>query len=232
MQSIVDGAFSPEMRARARRPAAEAAKQPGEGVKRVFDVTVVLCALTVLSPLMLLLAAMVRWSSEDGGPVLFKHTRVGRHGMPFECYKFRTMAVDSQARLAAHLAADSAARREWEETFKLKFDPRITRLGHTLRKLSLDELPQLFNVLRGDMSVVGPRPVVAAELRAYGRSARHYRSMRPGLTGLWQVSGRNDVTYRKRVAFDRYYAGNWSVPRDLAIIVRTVPVVCFSRGSY
>ena len=146
--------------------------------------------------------------------------------------EFRTMVEDGDRVLQEHLASNPAARLEWETTRKLKNDPRVTPLGTVLRKLSLDELPQLINILMGDMSVVGPRPVVNDELNQYGRSAYHYLRSRPGLTGLWQISGRNDVSYRRRVAFDRYYVENWSFFQDLRIIFKTVPVVCTTRGSY
>lgn len=202
-----------------------------QGAKRTIDLGGATAGLLLLSPLFIMLALLVRFGPQ-GGPVLFGHTRVGRGGREFRCYKFRTMAVDGDRVLAAHLASNAAARREWDETLKLRHDPRVTTIGQVLRKLSLDELPQLINVLAGDMSLVGPRPVVRAELSRYGRSASYYLRSRPGLTGLWQVSGRNDVSYRKRVAYDRYYVENWSLTQDVAIIARTIPVVCFARGSY
>jgi len=207
----------------ARRPV-------GGPAKRALDITIALLALVVFLPVFLGVALMVRRSSP--GPVLFGHARVGFGGREFRCLKFRTMVTDGEAVLARHLRDNPAARAEWEATRKLARDPRVTPVGYALRKLSLDELPQLLNVLRGDMSIVGPRPVVAEELARYGRSARYYLAARPGLTGLWQVSGRNDVAYRRRVAFDRAYVGRWSLARDAAIIARTVPAVLFARGSY
>lgn len=197
---------------------------------RVLDVTVALIALIIVLPMLLLIAAMVKM--QDGGPVLFAQARIGRGGRRFRCYKIRTMVVDAQARLEAVLASDPAARREWERDHKLRNDPRITGLGRILRESSLDELPQLFNVLNGEMSIVGPRPIVEAEVVRYGRAFRHYCSVPPGITGLWQVSGRNDVEYRERVALDVLYARKRSVTRNLSIMVMTVPAVLLRKGSY
>lgn len=198
--------------------------------KRCFDIVGALTALAVLSPLLVLVALLVKLS--DGGSVFYGHLRVGRGGRMFRCLKFRTMVPDGDAVLRAHLCADRLAAAEWAATRKLRHDPRITRAGVVLRKLSVDELPQLFNILIGDMSIVGPRPVVRDELDRYGRSAFFYLQSRPGLTGLWQVSGRNDVSYAARVAFDRHYVENWSLAEDIRIIVKTVPVICMSKGSY
>jgi exopolysaccharide production protein ExoY len=186
--------------------------------------------LVVLSPLLLLIGMLVKLS--DGGPAFYGHTRIGRGGRVFRCLKFRTMVTNGEAVLAAHFVANPAAAAEWAATRKLKDDPRVTRVGVVLRKLSIDELPQIINILRGDMSIVGPRPVVREELDHYGKSASFYLKSRPGLTGLWQVSGRNDVTYDQRVAFDRHYVENWSMVEDIKIIARTVPAVFLSRGSY
>lgn len=210
------------------RPVSEPA--PGGGLKRVFDVTAAAAAILLLSPLFILLAALIKAS--DGGCIFYGHTRVGRSGGPFKCLKFRTMVENGPEVLAMHLARDPEARREWEATRKLQDDPRVTRVGAVLRKLSLDELPQLINIVRGEMSLVGPRPVVDDELDMYGHAAVHYLRARPGLTGLWQISGRNDVTYDERVDFDRFYVENWSLAFDLVIIVRTIPAVLSSRGSY
>ncbi|MCX7888412.1 MAG: sugar transferase [Rhodobacteraceae bacterium] len=209
---------------------ARTARPVGGIAKRGFDIAVALAALVLFLPLFLGIVLMVRRSGP--GPVLYGHTRIGFAGRPFRCLKFRTMVTDGDAVLARHLRDNPAARVEWDATRKLTADPRVTPLGHALRKLSLDELPQLLNVLRGEMSLVGPRPVVAEELARYGRSARYYLGARPGLTGLWQVSGRNDISYRRRVAFDRAYVGRWSPARDAAIIARTVPAVLLARGSY
>jgi len=198
--------------------------------KRLFDIAAALCAIVLLFPLFLLIMAAIGLA--ERGPIFFRHQRVGRNGALFHCLKFRTMAVNSEEILRRHLAADSEATLEWAETRKLKNDPRITALGLGLRKTSLDELPQLINILRGDMSVVGPRPIVTAEIPKYGECIEQYMCARPGLTGPWQVSWRNDVDYARRVTLDRQYVENWSFWRDLGIIGRTVYVVLTSRGCY
>jgi lipopolysaccharide/colanic/teichoic acid biosynthesis glycosyltransferase len=169
----------------------------------------------------------------DGGPAFYAHERVGRGGRLFGCLKFRSMVVDSERRLAELLARDPAARAEWEATRKLKRDPRVTWVGRFLRASSLDELPQLINVLRGDMSLVGPRPVICAELAAhYGAAAQHYLSVRPGLTGPWQISGRSDTTYAQRVALDVGYATRADLWTDVKILLRTPAAVILRRGAY
>ena len=179
---------------------------------------------------MLIVALMI--ASERQGPVIFRHTRVGKDGQRFAVLKFRSMRVDGDQVLAAHLAADPAAAAEWARDHKLRADPRITPFGRFLRKSSFDELPQLFNVLAGDMSIVGPRPIVEAEIPRYGRFFKAYCCVRPGITGVWQVSGRNDVTYRRRVAMDALYARQKSVMLDIRLIVATVPAVLTRKGSY
>jgi exopolysaccharide production protein ExoY len=202
----------------------------GGAIKRGFDMLGALVGLVVLCPLLILVGLLVKLS--DKGPMLYGHIRIGRGGRLFRCLKFRTMVRNGDAVLAAHLRSNPAAAAEWAATRKLKDDPRVTRVGVVLRKLSLDELPQIVNILRGDMSIVGPRPVVREELDHYGKSAVFYLKSRPGLTGLWQVSGRNDVSYDTRVAFDRHYVENWSMVEDIKIIAKTVPAVFLSRGSY
>jgi Undecaprenyl-phosphate galactose phosphotransferase WbaP len=197
---------------------------------RLFDVSVSLILLLFLAPLMTVVAALV--VATNPGPIIFGHKRLGRNGKSFSCLKFRSMVVDSQERLAHLLATDPDARREWERDHKLKNDPRITRIGAFLRKSSLDELPQLFNVLLGDMSLVGPRPIVMDEVRRYGRYFRHYSQVRPGITGLWQISGRNNTTYRRRVALDVAYSRSQSLPLNVKILLMTVPSVLLARGSY
>jgi len=187
-------------------------------------------ALVLLAPVMIAVALAV--FLEDGGPVVFAHRRIGRGGRYFSCFKFRSMAIDAEHRLAELLAQDPLARTEWEEDHKLRNDPRVTGLGAFLRKTSLDELPQLFNVLRGEMSLVGPRPIVDAEIAKYGRRFANYCAVKPGITGLWQVSGRNDTTYRARVAMDCVYARQRNVVMDGMIIAATVPAVLMRRGSY
>jgi lipopolysaccharide/colanic/teichoic acid biosynthesis glycosyltransferase len=169
---------------------------------------------------------------QDGGPALFAHRRLGWGGRHFYCLKFRTMRVDAEARLAEVLARDPQARAEWDADHKLRDDPRVTRLGAFLRRTSLDELPQLFNVLRGEMSLVGPRPIVDAEIQKYGRRFHQYCAVKPGITGLWQVNGRSDTTYRARVAMDCLYAGRKSLLLDVRVLLCTIPAVLARRGSY
>jgi exopolysaccharide production protein ExoY len=202
----------------------------GGYAKRSLDVALAILLLLLLVPLICLIAIAIKLS--DGGPILFSHSRVGRGGREFSCLKFRTMVVDSEKVLCRHLAKNSDAAREWRDSHKLRKDPRITWLGAGLRKSSLDELPQLVNILRGEMSFVGPRPIVKAEIPKYGDCMAQYLRARPGLTGLWQVSGRNDIDYERRVRLDRDYIENWSFQRDLAILARTFFVVLRSRGSY
>jgi exopolysaccharide production protein ExoY len=166
-----------------------------------------------------------------GGPVIFVQPRVGFGRNMFNCLKFRTMVPDAQQRLERYLAEDAEAAALWRDTQKLKDDPRITWLGHVLRKTSLDELPQLFNVLRGDMSCVGPRPVIASELARYGAHASDYLRAKPGLTGIWQVGGRSTTSYAYRVNCDRYYVRRWSLMLDIVIMLRTIPAVMRFRDS-
>ena len=194
------------------------------------ELLLTLAALVFLTPLLLVVAVLIKL--QDGGPVLFGHRRIGEGGRTFSCLKFRSMAVDAEDRLQRLLASDPQARAEWERDHKLKNDPRITRLGVFLRKSSLDELPQLLNVLRGEMALVGPRPIVAAEIAKYGRRFTAYCSVRPGITGLWQVSGRNDVSYQRRVAIDTVYAQQKSVGLDIKILFATIPAVFLRQGSY
>ncbi len=203
---------------------------PAGVIKRMEDLILATTGLILLSPLFLVIAILIKKASP--GPVFFGHTRIGRNGRKFKCYKFRTMVVNADQVLKELLERDPEARKEWEENFKLKNDPRITRIGRFLRKTSLDELPQLWNVIKGDMSLVGPRPIVEAEIPKYGRYYRHLAKVRPGMTGLWQISGRNDVTYEERVRMDVEYAKNWSVWRDLIILGKTVKVVLAKTGSY
>lgn len=207
------------------------AYRPVGGIsKRGFDVFTACLALVFLSPLFLLLMMLVKFS--DGGSVFYGHRRIGHNGRSFRCLKFRTMRADGDRILQEYIRNNPAAYEEWQATRKLQDDPRVTVVGSVLRKLSLDELPQLFNIIRGEMSIVGPRPVVEDELELYDTAAVFYLQSRPGLTGLWQISGRNDVSYAARVAFDTHYVQNWSLIRDVSIVFKTIPAVCFSRGSY
>ncbi|MGB7396961.1 MAG: sugar transferase [Candidatus Macondimonas sp.] len=203
--------------------------QRGSFLKRLMDVTGAVSFLIVFAPLIALIALLVRLSGPD---IIFAHTRVGRNGRLFPCYKFRTMVPDAQAVLARLLVEQPALRAEWERDFKLKDDPRITRIGHFLRKYSLDELPQFWNVVRGDMSLVGPRPVVPDELHRYGTRAPVYLAVRPGVTGLWQVGGRNDVDYAERIDMDSTYVAKQCLLLDLSILFKTVAVVFQRRGAY
>lgn len=195
-----------------------------------MNVSIAVAALVFFLPLMILVALAI-WC-QDRGPIFFAHKRIGRGGSKFPCLKFRSMAVDAQERLQDLLARDPAAREEWERDHKLRNDPRVTRLGAFLRKTSLDELPQLINVIRGEMDVVGPRPIVDDEVAKYGARFKHYCSVNPGITGLWQVSGRNDTSYRSRVAMDCVYARSKSIGLDLKVMAATVPAVLMRKGSY
>jgi len=197
--------------------------------KRAFDVLGSLAILAAISPFMLAIALMVR---RDGGSATYGHVRVGQDGRPFKCLKFRSMVANSAEVLAELLANDPEARREWERDFKLKNDPRITPIGAFLRRTSLDELPQLINVLRGEMSLVGPRPVVKDELQRYGDMVSFYLKVRPGMSGLWQISGRSETDYARRVWLDRWYVQNWSLWYDLVILIRTIRVVLRKEGAY
>jgi len=201
----------------------------GRSVSRILDVTVAACILVLLLPLLALAALAVAISSP--GPVIFKHKRIGLNGREFGCYKFRSMHIDAEARLAALLNNSAELQREWNRNQKLKHDPRITAVGNLLRLTSIDELPQLINVLRGDMSLVGPRPIIRAEVPRYGRYITTYISVRPGITGIWQVSGRNNLSYRRRVAADVLYARSKSLWLDLKILLLTIPAVITGRGS-
>jgi undecaprenyl-phosphate galactose phosphotransferase len=201
-----------------------------QGIKRLFDVVVSVLLIALLLPVLLVITGFVAWG---GGPVLYGHKRIGRGDRPFKCLKFRTMAVDSDKILANLIATDPEIAREWRQNFKLENDPRITAIGRFLRKTSLDELPQLINVIRGEMSLVGPRPVVADELRYYyGENAVYYHMVRPGITGLWQVSGRSQTTYDRRVFLDTCYVRNWNLWTDVAILFNTVPSVLGGDGAH
>lgn len=196
--------------------------------KRVFDICSSLFTLLVLAPL--LLAVILLLKIFDPGPVFFSQPRIGKDGRAFPCYKFRTMTMNADKILETILANDPAARLEWDSIQKLTIDPRVTRLGKFLRVSSIDELPQLLNVLKGDMSFIGPRPIVGDESARYGRYFDHYCLVKPGLTGLWQVSGRNLTTYRRRIALDAYYAKHVSLKLDMLIVLKTFPAVLFQRG--
>jgi exopolysaccharide production protein ExoY len=199
------------------------------GCKGAVDFVGAAFALMMLWPLLLGIALAIRLS--DGGPALFAQTRIGKNGRPFRCLKFRSMVLNAQEALRHHLENSPQARAEWAEHQKLTCDPRITRLGAFLRKTSLDELPQLLNILVGQMSLVGPRPIVPDEIPRYGEQFAHCFSVPPGLTGLWQVSGRSDISYQGRVALDSRYASEWNLWLDAEIIIKTIPAVLMQRGS-
>jgi Undecaprenyl-phosphate galactose phosphotransferase WbaP len=201
----------------------------GRVTKTVIDVTAAAVLLIITSPLFLVLAIASRL---DGGPTFFAHQRVGAGGRPFYCLKFRTMVVDADRVLHETLARDPALAAEWAATRKLVDDPRVTRLGQFLRKTSLDELPQLINVLRLEMSLVGPRPIVESEVPFYGQDIELYYATRPGLTGLWQVNGRSDIAYARRVQLDVWYVNNWTIWHDIVVLLKTIPAVFSGRGAH
>lgn len=200
-------------------------------IKTIFDFTLTAVGTVAISPLLAYIAYRIK--KEDPGPIFFAHTRIGKDGKPFPCYKFRSMVVNSKEMLEKHLAKNPEAKAEWEKDFKLKNDPRVTPIGKVLRKTSLDELPQIFNVLKGEMSLVGPRPVVQEELdKYYGEAVKEYCSVKPGITGLWQVSGRSDVEYPERVAMDVEYVRTRSMWKDIVILYKTFDVVLNKKGAY
>ena len=198
--------------------------------KRIFDLVATVVGGLLILPILLILAILV--GIDNKGRIIFAHQRVGRKGKLFPCYKFQSMVPDAQERLEEYLAKNPEACKEWEESFKLTNDPRVTKLGAFLRKTSLDELPQLWNVLMGDMSLVGPRPIVTKEIERYGDYIREYYMVPPGITGMWQVNGRSDTTYEERVAMDTWYVRNWSVWIDLVYLFKTVKTVFTGKGAY
>lgn len=202
----------------------------GRMSKRIVDIVLALSGIILLSPLLILCFVLTWVSSRE--TVLFRHKRVGFNGKPFDCLKFRTMLGDAPERLRKILETDAAAAAEWAQCQKLRNDPRVTRIGAILRESSLDELPQLFNVLMGSMSIVGPRPVTEDELSRYGASVKAYTACRPGITGLWQVTGRGTASYKTRVSCDAYYARRWSLSLDSKIIIVTIPSVLFTKNAY
>lgn len=200
-------------------------------IKRVFDVLFSSLMLFILSPLLFLIALVIRLSSK--GKVIYAQERIGRGGRTFKCFKFRTMYPDADTRLNTLLKENPSLKLEWENQHKLKRDPRITPIGIVLRKTSLDELPQFWNVLKGDLSVVGPRPVVHEEMvKHYGMKAAKILSVRPGLTGIWQVSGRNDSSYSTRIQLDEKYVDNHCLALDLKLILKTIPKMILTKGAY
>lgn len=231
----VDPSLREAVRARVDPPAERLTVRPRlersrySATKRMLDVIGSVIIGLTFSPLIAIIA--IRMSLEDG-PIIFRHRRVGQGGKTFECLKFRTMAPNSEQILQELLERDREAKAEWVLNHKLRNDPRVTRLGRFLRRTSLDELPQLWNVLRGEMSLVGPRPIVKEEILRYGRHLPTYLAAKPGITGLWQVTGRNDTGYRRRVAMDTYYVKRQGLLMDLRILLNTVKVVIWGRGAY
>jgi exopolysaccharide production protein ExoY len=197
---------------------------------RAFDLIIAISALVFFAPIMTIVAIVVKL--EDGGPILFGHKRVGEGGQSFKCLKFRSMRTNAAELLRNILETDPAARAEWDQDQKLRNDPRVTRVGDFIRRWSLDELPQLFNVVRGEMSIVGPRPIVEAEMVRYGRYIRNYTNVTPGITGMWQVFGRNDVSYEQRVIYDVFFSRRRSVALYIKLLVMTIPAVLLKKGSY
>ena len=199
-------------------------------IKTVFDYVLTITGTIVILPILIIIAL---WIYKDSpGPVIFKHRRIGKNGKEFNCYKFRSMCVDAKERLEQLLKTDPEAKAEWEKDFKLKNDPRITKSGAFLRKTSLDELPQIFNVLKGEMSLVGPRPIIKDEMVRYGEYINDYLMVKPGITGMWQVSGRSDTDYKQRVQLDSWYVRNWSVWLDTMLLWRTGKIVLQCKGAY
>ncbi|MCW9448031.1 undecaprenyl-phosphate galactose phosphotransferase WbaP [Klebsiella michiganensis] len=205
------------------------AKLSSRVLKRTFDIFGALAIIIISSPLLIYIAMKVK---KDKGPAIYGHERIGKGGKPFNCLKFRSMVINSKEVLEKLLESDPVAKLEWDATFKLKNDPRVTKIGAFLRKTSLDELPQLFNVLKGEMSLVGPRPIITAELERYSDEVDYYLLSKPGMTGLWQVSGRSDVDYETRVYLDAWYVKNWSMWNDIAILFKTIGVVLKKDGAY
>jgi Undecaprenyl-phosphate galactose phosphotransferase WbaP len=219
----ISGVLGLEIRQRLLLPSARV-------VKRVLDLTLTVTLGLALLPLLVWIAIAVKLTSP--GPVFFGQRRYGKNGRPFTAWKFRSMVQNADAVLFEHLTNDPALRQEWDRDQKLKIDPRITWIGRLLRRTSLDELPQLWNALKQEMSLVGPRPIVHDEIQRYGESFLLYQRVTPGITGLWQVSGRNDVSYEQRVSLDSYYVRNWSIWLDLYVLARTVKVVLKGDGAY
>ncbi len=201
-------------------------------IKNLFDKLFSLFVLIASIPLFIIIALLIKLSSR--GPIFFLQERIGKNNVPFKCIKFRTMYPEAKDILQNLLNKDEKIKKEFEETHKLKNDPRITTIGKLLRKTSLDELPRFFNVLRNEMSIVGPRPIVKAEKKKYGKNLIKVLSIKPGITGLWQVSGRNNLTYKKRVMLDINYVKNYNLLMDIRIIIRTFGVILFplDRGAY
>jgi undecaprenyl-phosphate galactose phosphotransferase len=199
-------------------------------IKAIFDRVLSIALFIISLPILLLLYAII-YISTNGHPI-YKQRRIGKDGKSFNIYKFRTMKIDADQILEEILENDPALKAEWEREFKLKDDPRITKIGKWLRKTSLDELPQIYNVFQGKMSLVGPRPIIKDEIVKYDEFFDYFKAVKPGITGLWQVSGRNDISYEERVRLDVWYVRNWSMELDIMILVKTAAMVLMRKGSY
>jgi Undecaprenyl-phosphate galactose phosphotransferase WbaP len=204
--------------------------KPQRKGKRLIEMTLIVLSAPILIPLFAAIMLLIKMNSP--GPMFYKHRRIGLDGKEIGIWKFRTMVHDAEIALQERLQKNPALQQEWEENFKLKDDPRITLIGRFLRRTSLDELPQIWNVLKGEMSLVGPRPIVEEEIPLYGENFEIYKQVLPGITGLWQVSGRNDLPYPERVRLDVYYIQNWSLWLDMQILAHTIPVALLARGAY
>jgi Undecaprenyl-phosphate galactose phosphotransferase WbaP len=202
----------------------------GSSIKRIVDIVGSLLGIVLLSPCLLAFALLIKLDS--AGPAFYTQPRLGKDGKRIKIYKFRTMVANAEQALADYLKGNEQAQHEWEATQKLRNDPRVTRVGKILRRFSIDETPQLFNVLLGDMSLVGPRPIMLNQIRIYGESIDIYQGVRPGMTGLWQVSGRNRTTFQERARFDVYYVRHWSIWLDIYVLLRTVWIVLVQDGAY
>lgn len=205
-------------------------RRPSDFLKRLMDLCIAVPMAIITFPGLLAVAYLIR--RDDPGPALFIQERRGRNGELFRCWKFRTMIMDADQKLQDVLASDPELQRQWDEKQKLENDPRVTRLGAFLRKSSIDELPQLYNIIRGEMSIVGPRPITPGEAERYGNMIGHYDEVRPGVVGLWQISGRSDTSYVKRVELDVTYSRERSFAKDVEILIRAIPAVLCRKGAY
>ena len=206
-------------------------KRHNRFLKRIFDLVLSIIGMVIVIPVSLIVCAAILIESPGAAPI-FRHYRVGKDGKLFPCYKFRSMVPHAQEKLKDYLAQNPAAKAEWQQFYKLKHDPRITKIGRFIRKTSIDELPQVFNVIKGEMSLVGPRPIIRDEEHYYGSHIKDYYSVLPGITGMWQANGRSDTGYDERVELDVWYVRNWSIWIDIALICKTVKAVFFGKGAY
>lgn len=207
------------------------AKKTNRRIKRIFDIVFSLLTMVIIIPVSIIVMILIMIESPGAAPI-FKHYRVGRGGTLFPCYKFRSMVPNAKEKLQEYLKNNPEAKIEWDKYFKLKNDPRITKIGKIIRKTSIDELPQFINVLKGEMSWVGPRPIIKDEIHYYGKYIKDYYAVLPGITGMWQVSGRSEIGYKDRVSLDVWYVRNWSIWIDITLILKTIKTVLFRKGAY